>query len=70
MQVLTSEQMAQIEGGLVLDLADHCTAHTYKKACVLSIDVDVEGHYCVKIGTCYARYVQVGPTVQVEYYCG
>lgn len=68
-RVLSNEDLASVEGGLLLDLADFCSPDKYGKPCVYSIGVDAAGRYTVTIGTCSYKYELCGSEVVAYSYC-
>lgn len=67
-KVLSSEELAAIEGGLTLNVADNCTPHNRGEACVFASSYTY-GHQTITIGTCTVIYVQQGASVVATGYC-
>ena len=61
-RVLSHEELSLVEGSLSLNLVDNCSEDTKGQACVLSCSY-TDGHSCVCIGYCQAKYEQQGSKI-------
>lgn len=68
-RVLSNEDLASVEGGLLLDLLDYCTPESKDMPCVYAIGKDAAGRYTVTIGSCIVRYEQHGSEIAAYGYC-
>ena len=55
MTVLSNQEMALINGGIVIDALDHCEVDDQGKKCIYQIH-NIDGHDAYVIGTCYVTH--------------
>lgn len=68
-KTLTNDELANIEGGLSLNLLDYCTETSIGAACVYYISYDCKGHQTVEIGTCAVKNEMVGNRIVKTPFC-
>ena len=67
-KVLSSEELAAIEGGLTINFADNCTADTKGQLCIFASSY-TNGHQTITIGECAIIYSMQGSSLVATGYC-
>lgn len=67
-RLLSRDEMATIEGSILIDLVDHCTEDTYGQRCVYLVGKEYD-HSFIMIGKCIIRYEWEGDDIVAKGVC-